>query len=237
MNSVRKELMSAMACAFIIGSVPASAMLPVIDASAILQLVQQINVMTSQLTTLRSQLTKAQQAYDAITGGRGMELLLSGTLRNYLPADWAALQSAVNQTSTAYGALSSSIQAALRANAVLSSAQLNGLSPAVRDQVLTARRNAATLQAISQEALTSTSARFASLQTLIDAVGRANDSKAVMDLQARIQAEQGMLANEQTKLQVLTQASEAEQLAWQQRTREQVMADVGSLRSLPPMGL
>jgi type IV secretion system protein VirB5 len=237
MNRMHKVLVSGVACALTVGVVPTQAMIPVIDITAIVRLVQQINVMTSQLTTLQAHLAKAQQAYDAITGGRGMDLLLSGTVRNYLPADWAALQAAVEQTGNAYSALSARIQTALRANQVLSDAQLGQLSPAVRDQVLAARKTAATLQAVSQEALTSTSQRFASLQTLIDAIGRAGDSKAVMDLQARIQAEQGMLANEQTKLQVLYQANQAEQQAWQQKTREQVMADVGSLRSLRPMGL
>ena len=58
-----------------------------------------------------------------------------------------------------------------------------------------------------------------------------------MDLQARIAAEQGMLANEQTKLQVLHQAAQAEEWARVQRAREQAIADIGSLRSLPAMGL
>jgi len=46
-----------------------------------------------------------------------------------------------------------------------------------------------------------------------------------------------MLANEQTKLQVLYQAAQAEELAREQRMREQAISDIGSLRTLPPMGL
>jgi type IV secretion system protein VirB5 len=56
-------------------------------------------------------------------------------------------------------------------------------------------------------------------------------------LQARIAAEQAMLVNEQTKLNVLYQATQAEELARKQRIREQALADIGSLRRLPPMGL
>ena len=58
----------------------------------------------------------------------------------------------------------------------------------------------------SRQALEVTSERFASLQQLIDAIPGATDPKAVLDLQARIAAEQAMLQNEQTKLMVLYQA-------------------------------
>ena len=46
-----------------------------------------------------------------------------------------------------------------------------------------------------------------------------------------------MLQNEQTKLDVLYQAAQAEQWARSQREREQAIADIGSLRDLPAMGL
>jgi type IV secretion system protein VirB5 len=46
-----------------------------------------------------------------------------------------------------------------------------------------------------------------------------------------------MLLNENTKLQVLYQAAQAEEWARHQREREQGLAGIGSLRELPPMGL
>ena len=48
------------------------------------------------------------------------------------------------------------------------------------------------------------------MQCLIDAIPAATDQKGILDLQARIGAEQGMLQNEQTKLLVLSQALRAE---------------------------
>jgi type IV secretion system protein VirB5 len=93
------------------------------------------------------------------------------------------------------------------------------------------------LQVMARQSLSATSDRFTAIQQLIDAIPRARDPKAIMDLQARISAEQGMLANEQTKLQVLHQAAQAEEWARVQRAREQAIADIGSLRSLPVMGL
>jgi type IV secretion system protein VirB5 len=217
--------------------VPARAQMAVVDVRAIAQLVQQIHTMTEQLTTLQAHLQQARQTYESMTGDRGMEHLLAGAVRNYLPEDWAALQAAVEQTSAAHPVLAAAIQASIQANAVLTDEQLAVLSAPVRAQLIAARRAAAMLQATAQQALGATSDRFASIQQLIDAIGGATDPKAVMDLQARIAAEQGMLQNDQTKLQVLFQAAQGEQWALQQHVREQVMADVGSLRHLPPMGL
>jgi type IV secretion system protein VirB5 len=193
--------------------------------------------MAQQLSTARSHLSQAQQAYQSMTGGRGMEQLLSGTVRNYLPPDWAQLDAAIRQGVGSYQSLAAEVQAAIQGNAVLSAQRLALLSPAEREQVEAARRSAAMLQVMARQSLSATSDRFTAIQQLIDAIPRARDPKAIMDLQARISAEQGMLANEQTKLQVLHQAAQAEEWARVQRAREQAIADIGSLRSLPVMGL
>jgi len=95
----------------------------------------------------------------------------------------------------------------------------------------------ALLQLFTRQALSNASGRFESLQELIDAIATADDQKAILDLQARIAAEQGMLQNEQTKLDVLYRTAQAEEWARTQRSREQAIADIGSLRRLPSMGL
>jgi hypothetical protein len=46
-----------------------------------------------------------------------------------------------------------------------------------------------------------------------------------------------MLQNEQTKLQMLYHVAQAQEWARAQQVRERAIADQGSLRSLPPMGL
>ena len=123
------------------------------------------------------------------------------------------------------------------ANAILTPAELAALAPRERERVEASRRSAATLQVLTREALANTSSRFAAVQSLISAIPSAGDQKAILDLQARIAAEQGMLQNEQIKLDVLYQTAQAEEWARAQRSREQAIADVGSLRRLPAMGL
>ena len=66
---------------------------------------------------------------------------------------------------------------------------------------------------------------------------RAADEKAVLDLQARIQAELGMLENENSKLHVLYEAAQSQEQTARQRADEQAIQDIGNLRALPPMGL
>jgi type IV secretion system protein VirB5 len=220
-----------------IAGMPAQAQFAVIDAASIAHLVQQLSTMAQQLTTMQNALRQAQQQYQSLTGDRGMENLLSGVSRNYLPSDWATLQAMVSQPGSAYPALAAAIQASISANAVLTAQQISALSPPERTQLLAERQSAATLQGTAQQALATTSSRFASIQQLISAIGGAHDPKAILDLQARILAEQGMLANDQTKLQVLYQAAQAQQWALQERTREQGITDIGSLRALPAMGL
>lgn len=236
----RVRVLIASVCAAITFAVaPTSyAAMPVIDAGAIAQLIMQIRTLQQQLTTARDQLTQARDEFRSITGGRGMEQLLGGTVRNYLPPDWSELERVLQGgAASTYGALSASVQSAINANAVLTAQQVAALSAIERRELEAARRSAALLQVMTREALAITSGRFASIQQLINAIPAANDQKAILDLQARINAEQSMLQNEQTKLELLYQAVEAEESARRQRVREQAIADVGSLRRLPILGL
>ena len=215
----------------------AHAQFAVIDVAAVTQLVQQVNTTVEELQTARSELSEAQQQYQAFTGSRGMQNLLSGTDRNYLPTDVASLDATVSGSGGSYGALASSVQAALNANAVLSPAALASLSVAERNAIEAQRQAVALREGISSQALANASGRFAQVQQLIAAIGTAQDPKASLDLEARISAEEGMLEAEQTKLQVLYQTVRARQAAERQSAQEQAIEDVGSLRTLPPMGL
>lgn len=211
-------------------ALPVRAQMAVIDVAAIARMVE-------QLETARSHLAQAQLQYESMTGPRGMEQLLAGTVRNYLPPDWQALEQALNGLAGNYSLLASQLAARIEANAVLTPEQLAQLSDAEREQLQAARRSAALLQATSRQALEATSDRFEALQNLIDAIPGAEDQKAVLELQARIGAEQAMLQNEHTKLMVLYQAGQAEEAARRQRAAELAIANIGSLRRLPAIGL
>jgi type IV secretion system protein VirB5 len=214
-------------CSLTVFCPQAKAQWAVVDVGAIAQLIQEVQQMQQALQVAQNTLNQAQQAYQSITGLRGMQNLLSGINRNYLPSSFSQLPLA----------LASPIQAQVNANAVLTQAQIALLSPAEQQQLNAARSNAALLQVATQQAYSTTSSRFASVQQLISAIGSATDQKGILDLHARIQAEQGMLQTDNTKLMLLYQAAQAQELARQQTATEQVVAGVGNLRTLAPLRL
>ena len=234
----RQSVLSILVSLAVLAGTPvARAQFAVIDVASVTQLVQQVQTTVQALQTARSELAQAQENYRSFTGSRGMQNLLSGTDRNYLPTDVSSLEATLSGTGGPYGALAAKVQAALNANAVLSPSALATFSPAERNTIEAERQAVALRQGISQQALENASGRFAQVQQLISTIGSAQDPKAILDLEARISAEEGMLQAEQTKLQVLYQTVRAQQAADAQRQREEAIADVGSLRDLPPMGL
>ena len=218
-------------------TVPAQAQFAVIDIASVTQLVNEVRQLEQQVATARSQLLQAQSAYAAITGNRGMQNLLSGTVRNYLPTDWTTLSQVMAGSSTSFPALASSVSSLVTTNAILTPSQVALLSPTQQAALAAARQNPALLASTTRSALTNSSARFADLQSLISTIGSASDEKGSLDLTARITAEQAMLQNEATKLQMLYQVAQSQEWARVQRVREQAIADQGSMRTLSPMGL
>jgi type IV secretion system protein VirB5 len=209
----------------------ARAQFAVIDAASIARLVQQAQTLSQQLQAARAQILQAQSLYQSTTGSRGMQQLLSGVQRNYLPSNWSQLNAAMQATGPASGALSQDIRVATSSNAVLSASQIAALPAGGQSQIANARGAVALQQAVAQEALANSSGRFASIQQLITTIGSTTDQKGILELHARIGAEQGMLQNEQTKLQVLYQLAQSQSAVVAQQAREQIIAGHGSFAS------
>jgi type IV secretion system protein VirB5 len=224
-----------LALTMLLGAVPAAhAQFAVIDVAAVTQLVSEVQQLEQQLATARNQLLQAQAEFQAMTGNRGLQSLLSGTVRNYLPPDWSTVQGALQGVAGAAGAyptLAGDLARAIAANSVLSPQQLSVLPASSGQSLQAGRQTAALLQALTHEALANSSDRFAALQQLINAIGSTNDQKSVLELQARIAAETGMLQNERTKLQDLYQGVQAEQWANAQRARELIISGHGQFSS------
>lgn len=234
---MRKHLIGiVIAAAGLLAPLHAKAGIPVIDFAAIASLMQQLMAWQQQLQGMQKQYDQLkqskdqlQQTYNSMTGSRGMEQLLptSDLARNYLPPSYSELMNTVNGASASYSGLSSQVQSIMKANSVLSGTQMEALSPEMRQVVEQGRQASAMLNGMTQSAYQNTSQRFSALQQLISRIGTAMDPKAIEDLQARIQAEQAMLTNEQTKLQSLYQVAKADELVQQQRLREQVISGHG----------
>ena len=231
MTSLRSRPSIAALVLFLLVTPAAHAQFAVIDVAAVTQLVTQVQNLEQTLAVAREHLSEAETQLRSMTGDRGMEQLLAGTNRNYLPGDWGQLTAALDDTSSAYATLSAGVQQALSEDAVLTARQLATLSPDDQRQLATDRRTAALLQAVSRQALANASGRFAGLQQLINSIGTAGDQKSILDLNARIGAEQAMLENEQTKLLMVVAAADAQHWADEEQRRERAVAGQGRFAS------
>lgn len=212
--------------ALLVAALPARAQWAVIDVNAIAQLVRQIQTMQQQLTVAQSQLTQAQTALSTMTGARGMQALLSGVERNYLPTSAAQLFAPPAGAGT-YAPFAQAVATTTARNAVLSPTQLATLAPSDQAQLLAARQANAVRQSAAQAALSNASGRFAEIQTLIAAIAQAGDQKGILELQARIVAELSMLQSEQNKLATLSQTLQAQDAVNALRDRETALAAQG----------
>ena len=236
--SSRARFLAGLVAPMLLSSVPpVKGQFAVIDVAALAQLVQQVQTLAQQLATAQALLVQAQAQYAAFTGGRGMQLLLGGIQRNYLPRTGADLDVLLAGGTAGFGALAGEVAAGARAVEVLTPDHLGLFTADERAVVIGDRQRTALAAALSREALAAASERFNTLQGLIAAIGAAADAKAIADLQARIGAEQVMVNNESIKLRLLAQTVSAAQAQRDARVRELAVQDVGSLRALPPLGL
>lgn len=172
--------------------------IPVIDTSSLAQQILQVEHMLSQLERLQDQLETANKQLDSISGSRGLASVID-----------SAYDTAVN----------------VDTNKVLSSAGIrgasaHGLSDEVAELYDSGNQNTATWLGQSEKSLEQAQERFSELTGLLVQVNNSPDQKDILDLQARIGAEEVMLQNEMAKLSMLRSQAEANQAVHVQRVQQ-----------------
>lgn len=182
---------------------------------------QQYTQMVQQIQSLEQQLQQARQTYSGMTGVRGMASLVNNPAeRSYLPASWGQSLNLMNSPG-AFTGLSASMTSIRNASKVVDVSATAMPPGSVLGQSYTgAQDQAAINRAMGEASYTAASDRTTSIQTLLDRVNDAPEEKDVLDLQARIQAEQAMVQNESVKLQALAQLQQAQRDLQVQRARE-----------------
>lgn len=200
---------------------PATAQMAVFDASQAASVVKQITAAKEQLDQLKStydtvtsQLRKAEQAYDAVTGTRNLgDVFNNPLLRQYLPADMKKIYDRSQQGG--YQGISGSV------DAILASELLTGTSgqraAAIRERQ---RNGAAALKLVGDDGYAGAKLRLEQLDQLQSKINETQDPKAIADLQARLAVEQANIANEAVKLQLLQMSAQAEEKLIQQQKVE-----------------
>jgi type IV secretion system protein VirB5 len=220
MNALRKTV-----AALVLGlgiSSRAFAGIPVIDATSIVQQVQQViawgqqyGQMATQIANQVREYTQLVETYTSLNGIRNMAGLGSGLdmdLRTYMPDGFDEVLDLAGGVSGVYGDLSSSITAIKSAAQITSSATAGFELGSPLEGIFNGRQNQMALnRGLGEATYKQASDRIRTIQQLMAKVDDATDQKDVLDLQARIQAEQAMLQNETIKLSASQQLAKAQE--------------------------
>jgi len=200
----------------------ANAQIPVTDAKSIAtQIEQQLETIAKwklQYDQMVTQINQMKQQYTALTGARGLgDILNNPALREYLPEDWQGVYDAVKNGG--YAGLSGQAQSIYEENKIYDSCAHLGISEA-RKACEAQAVKASHYKASALAAYDKTKDRLDQINQLMQRINTTEDPKSIAELQGRIAAEQAMIQNEQTRLQLFQMVSEAETQINDQRERE-----------------
>ena len=216
-------------CAFLtaaLASGPAHAQVLVHDPSAVAELISQAQTALAQLQQLREQVGQAERLYESFNDQSDVnaiaQSLLTPELRRLVP-ELSQFQAAAKGDLAALGALAARAQTIRRESRVYlpdeaDAAELLEASgaKAARDMALGER-----IGEIADK-------RREGLEELRGSLDVAGNARAVMDISARLAAEQAILQNEQVRLQGLLIMQAAEDRLAEQRQREAAAAIIAS---------
>lgn len=207
-----KKILAAIALCFSLSSPAFAGGIPVIDAANLANTLENLVQWGKQLQAMKEQYEQQVQQYNSLNGARGMANLVNNpALRKYLPANY---QDILNN---GYGNWESIRNSAK----VIDLADTHMKNTSATGKAFEANANQAAInRATYEDAYSKANNRFDDIQTLLDKVNNAPDAKDIADLQARIQAEQVMMQNEQIKLSMLTQLAQAQKDLAEQATKE-----------------
>lgn len=217
----RLGISAVLALALVAG--PAAAQQIVYDPTNYGQLLAQAQTALQQLQQARAQLQSAQSLYSSLNTNSGVNglagLLNTPALRAVLPDAQAYIQASQGNL----GALG---QIGARAQSLRTASRL--YTPAAGDtagQALDASGDRAARDlALGETVADAAAQRLTGLQQLQARLDTAPDARSVLDLQARLTAEQAMTANDQMRLQALAMSQAAQTRMAEQQAAERAAA-------------
>lgn len=225
-----RTLFAAAAAAFALASAPTvQAQQIVHDPRSLAQMIEEARTTLEQLRALQTQVEQGQQLLDSLNTLSNVNALAGElglpTVRNPLP-DMRSLRAAADGDLSALGELADRADA-IRRETRLYTPPAGDLGPAetyYRDSLERAGARTARDLAVGEAVAGAADRRLQGLETLRAALDTAPNARAVMDLEARLAAEQALIQNEQVRLQGLALTQAAEARLEEQRARERAEA-------------
>lgn len=201
----------------------AHAQMIVHDPTNYASLIRQAQTALDQLNELRAQISEARRLFDGFNVASGVNdiatVLARPELRAVLP-DTAAWSAAAGGDFSRLGEIGRAAGALRDANRLFTAAADDEAGQALERAGDRMARDLALARAVAEAG----GRRLDGLQSLTQALDAAPNVRAVIDLQARLEAEQAMTANDQMRLQGLAMAQAAEARLAEQRQRERAAA-------------
>jgi len=196
------------------------------DPTAYARLVEDARTALQQLRALQTQVEQGQALFDSLNAISDVNALASALglpeVRNPLP-DLKALRAAADGDLTALGDLADRA-GAIRRETRLYTPPSGDAERYYRDSLERSGARTARDLAIGEAVSRASDQRLEGLESLRRALDAAPNARAVMDLEARLAAEQALIQNEQLRLQGLALTQAAEARLEEQRAREQAEA-------------
>lgn len=205
-------------------AVPAHAQQVVYDPTSFAQMVKDARTAIEQLDSLKAQVQQGEELFASLNDLSNVnaiaERLGLPEIRNPLP-DMAALRSAADGDLSALGELAERADAIRRETRVYTPDAPSAAADALERAGARTARDLAIGETVDRAA----TERLQGLETLRRALDTAPNARAVMDLNARLAAEQALVQNEQVRLQGLALTQAAEARLEDQRARERIAAE------------
>lgn len=215
----RLKRLAAAACvvAAAFGTTPARATgIPVIDVANLIQTIQQVLNDITEIQNQVQQITQLQDQLNSINGFRNLgQIFNSPLLRNYVPAEAYTFVNAVN--TGGYSGLTGTSKALRDAGMVYNCMDLAGAERTRCQATLAAPYQT---KGLLQDAMKSAAGRLAQINALMGQINATADQKAVQEIQARIGAENALLAHEMSQVQMLQGMADSEERIARSRDRE-----------------
>jgi type IV secretion system protein VirB5 len=182
------------------------------------QMLKDYAMMVDQLNQMKQQFSQMEKDYKSVTGSRNLgDILNSPEFKQYLPDDWQDIYS--NIRNNGYDGLSGAAKALRDASKVFDSCSY--INDATEKRICEAQSiQAAQDQTFANDAYKKSTGRVQQIESLMTEINRTSDPKAIAELSARIQAEQALIQNEQTKLAMYQESSKAEKQLLEQQAME-----------------
>jgi type IV secretion system protein VirB5 len=190
--------------------------IPVIDVANLVQTIQQVLNDITSIENQVQQINQLQSQINSINGIRNLgQVFNNPMLKNYVPAEAYTYLNAVN--TSGYSGLNATAKALRDAGMVYNCMDLAG---AARTDCQSALAQPYQKKGLLQDAMKSAAGRLTQINSLMDQINATSDQKAVQEIQARIAAENALLAHEVSQVQMLQGMADSEERIARSRERE-----------------